>query len=301
MLSPDQDPDTRDDEAIKASQLFPERIGKLLEIVDSYAVKGFTQTHAALDGLAAEVKGYVGNIQSGLDGVSGKSRDTDLQAIASSFERMVSNYLEVVRDVTTDQDRLANQAMKHSAEIESASRDLRRTAQQSKLVALNAIVSSQRVETGGPLTTIAQHMAKLNSDVERENAVISESAARLVEVLAKIPQLATELQGYSDKFGGDFRSRSIVTNKALADLRERKNAVLAEERKQAEQVLDAVTGATDRLHAIRKKLEACFGRLVSISEQMQRTMSEATVSLSPKTVTVVNEAINHGAQQKDPP
>jgi hypothetical protein len=300
-LSSAQTPNTPDRDPVAEVKSTLDRMDRLLEISRSNTSYGIEKTSSALDGLVADVKSHVAQMQSGLDEFGEATSDTDLHAIAANFEQMVTNYLGVVHTVTSDQERLAYQAMEHSTVIEAASRDLRKTAQQSKLVALNAIVSSERVETGGPLTTIAQHMANLNKDVERENAIISESALRLVEVLATIPQLAAELRGYSEKFGDDFRSRENTTKSALTDFHGRKKAVLGEERERAEHVLRAAAEAARRLRNSRELLEACITKLGDMSKHLHTTYSAFVANMSPQAVSIQRQETKPDIHRKEDP
>ncbi len=202
---------------------------------------------AVLVDIVSEAQSYVDEVKSSLGSLLRGDEDDVATAIAHQTAA-VGYFVIHTKERMQEQDSVAQLALEQSESILIAGRSIKKLANASKLLALNARIEATRLgDKGETFEVIAGEMRDLSESVEEANRQIADLASSLLELLPKLASTAHEVLQHSETFSIELSDHMTAIDEGTNQLREKATFSVTQGEQRVERILSGAHRAISHL------------------------------------------------------
>lgn len=153
-------------------------------------------------------------------GANATSREeTALEDTLARHDVLLDDFVQAVADTTESQVVLERRAHAHTSEVRTISRAMARAASSSRLVAINALINANALESGqATLAALAQEMQQLSGVVQQSSSDVDAIANRLGAILPALNECVSKIAAATEQFATEVGTERALVRISVGDL-----------------------------------------------------------------------------------
>ena len=153
------------------------------------------------------------------DGAPTQREIVVLEDTLARHDVLLDDFVHAVAETTQSQVELERRAHAHTSEVHTISRAMARAASSSRLVAINALINANALESGqATLAALAQEMQQLSGVVQASSADVDAVANRLGVILPALNQCVSQIAAATELFAEQVGERRATVRASVDDL-----------------------------------------------------------------------------------
>lgn len=201
----------------------------------------------SLGEIVERAQAQVETARSALAGLSGQGEEGVADLVDHQTE-MTRAHVDELRAMLSEQSEVTRKAIEACSDIAAIGSQVRKVAQRTRILSLNANVEAARLgASGAGIEVIASEMRRLTDEVNRANQRIEQMAQTLLASLPRIVEHTETMSGSTEQFANRLSNNAVAVGAATNRLRSTVASILASGDRESTAILSGSHAALSHL------------------------------------------------------